>query len=224
MAPRATSPTAAPTRLSPEPGSIRNPAVGALRLAFAALGTAALITTLVQLLDRNGSAVNYFSFFTVLSNILGVVVLCVGGIAQVRGGKPVGDYLRGATCLYLVITGLVSWTLLKNVELPEGQTWTNDVVHGVMPAVVLLDWLIIPPQRALQISRACYWLVFPVVYLAYSLIRGAAVNWYPYPFLDPRSKGYVHVTVMSLVVTVAFLVCTGLIVAVGNWLRARRAA
>jgi hypothetical protein len=224
MAPRVSSPTAAPVLGSPEPAGARELVLGGLRLALAALGTAAMITTLVQVLDQNGSVANYFSYFTILSNIFGVAVLCAGGFAQLRGTKPVPDYVRGAACLYLMITGVVAWTLLRNVALPEGNLWTNDVVHGVMPAAAVLDWLIIPPRGPLRLGRAGYWLVFPLVYLVYSLIRGPIVGWYPYPFLDPRSKGYAHVAVMSLVVTVAFLVFTALIVIVGNRLRARRAA
>jgi hypothetical protein len=227
MAPT-TEPTAAPNKASGATAATatssgsrdlrdrRDPAVSLFRLAFAALGTAAVITTLVQLLDRNGSPVNFFSYFTILSNILGIAVFCAGGIAPLLGGKQVNDYLRGAACLYLAITGVVYWTLLRNVSTPEGHTWTNGVVHGVMPAVMVIDWLIAPPRRTLRYPRVLYWLIFPVAYLAYSLIRGPIAQWYPYPFLDPRKNGYAHVTIMSVVVTVAFVAFMALIAAVGN--------
>jgi hypothetical protein len=211
--PAAPSTTAAPTS--------REWAVGLGRLAFALFDTAAVLTTLDQLLGQGGSPVNFFSYFTILSNIFGIVVFYVGGIAPLRGGAQVNDYVRGASCLYLAITGVVYWTLLRNVATPEGHSWTNLVVHGVMPAVVVIDWLVNPPRRRLERSGALYWLIFPVVYLAYSLIRGPIAQWYPYPFLDPRKNGYVHVAIMSLVVTVAFVLFTALIVVVGNRLRSR---
>ena len=50
------------------------------------------------------------------------------------------------------------------------------------------------------------WLVFPAAYLIYSLIRGPATEWHPYPFLDPRSAGgYGRVAAYSALVLVIFL-------------------
>lgn len=47
-------------------------------------------------------------------------------------------------------------------------------------------------------------LLFPVLWLAYTLVRGAIWKWYPYPFLDVTSHGYARVIVNALVVTVVF--------------------
>jgi len=220
MAP-STEPAAAvgPYR-EPGPGSARDRAVGAFRLAAAGLSVAALITSFVRLRYLDGSVANFFSYFTNISNIMGVVVFVVGGLALLRGRTSVNDYLRGAACLYLMVTGAVYWTLLANTITPVVIPWTNNVVHGVMPAAIVVDWLIAPPRRPLRLSRAVYWLVWPLVYLAYSLVRGPIVGWYPYPFLDPRNRGYVHVAVMSVVVTLIFLLFTALLVVVGNRLRA----
>jgi membrane protease YdiL (CAAX protease family) len=49
------------------------------------------------------------------------------------------------------------------------------------------------------------WLAWPLVYLAYSLVRGAVVDWYPYPFLDPdESGGYAGVAGYALAILAAF--------------------
>ena len=32
-------------------------------------------------------------------------------------------------------------------------------------------------------------MVYPALYLVYTLIRGTRVDWYPYPFLDPDAAG-----------------------------------
>ncbi len=55
-------------------------AVRGLRLAAAGLGIAALATALVQ---STGSVANFFSYFTVESNVLAIVVL-VGGAVLTR--------------------------------------------------------------------------------------------------------------------------------------------
>jgi hypothetical protein len=41
-------------------------------------------------------------------------------------------------------------------------------------------------------------LVYPVVYVAYSLIRGRLVGWYPYPFLNPATSGYTGILLTSI--------------------------
>jgi hypothetical protein len=33
-------------------------------------------------------------------------------------------------------------------------------------------------------------LLFPVAWLAFTLIRGAVIHWYPYPFIDVVTIGY----------------------------------
>ena len=193
--------------------------VGILRVAFGALGLVALTVGY----DRDfhtGDAVNFFFYFTDLSNILGACVLLYGGFAALRGRAGVPDDLvRGAAVLYLVITGLVYWTLLANTINAQTIGWENDVVHGVMPAVLVLDWLISPPTKRLSFGKAGRWLAFPILYLAVSLIRGPIVRWWPYDFLDPTQPGgYAHVTTWSFIVTGIFVLFMLLITWVGNQL------
>jgi len=42
-------------------------------------------------------------------------------------------------------------------------------------------WLIFVPKGSLRWKDALFWLPYPLLYFCYSLIRGAAVGWYPYP-------------------------------------------
>jgi hypothetical protein len=192
--------------------------MGTIRVVF---GVLALIALAVGY-DRDfhtGDGVNFFFYFTDLSNILGSGVLLYGGIAGLRGRPVVPDLVRGAAVLYLVITGLVYWTLLANTINAETIVWQNDVVHGVMPAVLVLDWLFSPPVTRLGFGKASRWLAFPILYLAVSLIRGPIVRWWPYDFLDPTQPGgYTHVTTWSFIVTGVFVVFMLLITWVGNQL------
>lgn len=192
--------------------------MGALRVAFGLLALVALTVGY----DRDfhtGDGVNFFFYFTDLSNLFGAFVLLVGGIAAVRGRPGVPDLVRGSAVLYLLITGLVYWTLLANTINAETIRWQNYVVHGVMPAVLLLDWLISPPKTRLGYGMTSRWLAFPLLYLAVSLIRGPIVRWWPYDFLDPTQPGgYTHVTTWSFIVTGVFVVFGLLITLVGNQL------
>ena len=114
-------------------------------------------------------------------------------------------------------------SLLANQITAETIKWQNDVVHGVMPVAVLLDWVLLPPASRLSLASTSRWLVFPLGYLAVSLIRGPLVQWWPYDFLDPREPGgYLHVTTWSLIVTAVFVLFMLLLTWVANQLGGRR--
>jgi hypothetical protein len=195
-----------------------------IRIGFAVLALVALGVGY----DRDlhiGDAINFFFYFTDLSNLFGAGVLLYGGVAAWRGRPDVPDLVRGAAALYLVITGLVYWTLLASQMTAATIKWENDIVHGVMPAVLVLDWLLMPPAARLSLAKATQWLAFPLLYLAVSLVRGPIVHWWPYGFLDPRKPGgYLHVTTWSLIVTAVFVLFMTLIVAAGNQLGGRRSS
>lgn len=168
-----------------------------LRVAVAALGIAALVTALVT---TSGTAADFFSFFTVESNILAVVVLLGGGLADPRSER--WSFFRGAVTLYMVITGIVYAALLSDVDVQLPAPWTNSVLHQIVPVALLVDWLFLPPWTRASRARALGWLLFPLAYSAYSLIRGPFADWYPYPFLDPRPHGYDHVVVYAIVLAI----------------------
>jgi hypothetical protein len=169
------------------------------------------------------SSVNYFSYFTNISNILGASVFLWVGIGA-RRTMPV-EWIRGAATLYLVVTFLVFAVLLSDIPLGLVLPWVNAVLHQVMPIAVLLDWVFSPPQHRLELRRSLIWLALPIVYLVYALVRGANMGWYPYPFLDPsKVRGYGGVAAYCVGVTVLFLLVTALVTWVGNSLRERRIA
>jgi hypothetical protein len=197
--------------------------VAVYRLGVAVLTAVALAFTAYRA-NLSGGLGNFFSFFTILSNILGTLVFfaAVAAVASGRPGAP--DLLRGAAALYLVITGIVYGIALAHYDTPQVIPWVNIVVHRVTPAVFAADWLIDPPRRPPRFPRALVWLVFPVLYLLYTLVRGPVVGWYPYPFLDPRTHGYAAVAVGCVLVAAAFLAVSALLCAVAARLRGRAEA
>jgi hypothetical protein len=60
-------------------------------------------------------------------------------------------------------------------------------------------------------------MAYPLAYLAYSLIRGPIVDWYPYPFLDPDEVGgYAGVAAYCVAIAAGVLGFIWLIVTLGN--------
>jgi hypothetical protein len=177
-------------------------------LLLAALELAAVITLLVPAI-RESRVSNLLSYFTIESNVLAAVMLTVTAVTVLRGGSTLGRTLtlwRGLATFSMVATGIIYVALLRNVDVQTGSQWTNTVLHYLMPVVLLVDWLITPRAR-IALLAAAWWLVFPLLYLAYSLIRGPIVDWYPYPFLDLRihSGGTVAITGVVLAVGMAVL-------------------
>jgi hypothetical protein len=172
------------------------------RVAFGLLGLSSLVIEVATLHERNRLHLgNFLSYFTVESNLFAGVVLLVGGFVLSERGEPAWlAFLRGAATLYLAITGIVFSLLLAGLEGVEftAVPWDNLVLHYVMPAVIVADWLIAPPSRGIPFRAGLVWLAPPLAYILYSLIRGHSTHWYPYPFLDPGPRGYTGVIQSSI--------------------------
>jgi hypothetical protein len=182
-------------------------AVGSvLRLLMAAAVVAAVLTQLGQTLRLGYSVPNFFSFFTIQSNIIGAVAVVIAALAgpAVRGSLWLSQ-LRGAATLYMAITGMIFSLLLRGADVQTPIPWVNSVLHFIFPLFIVIDWLVDRTVRPLSFRQGLIFLAYPVAYGAYSLIRGAIVDWYPYPFLDPRTNGYGFVAIMMVLVAIVGL-------------------
>jgi hypothetical protein len=180
-----------------------------LRLALASLLTVALLAQLAIGMSRADLTVaNFFSFFTILSNTAAVVMLVLLAGRPDRADDKGFSIYRGAVTVYMSVTGLVYATLLGPTGIDVGLTepWVNWSLHIVGPLAIAADWVIHRPGVRLAGTSLLIWLGFPAAYLVYSLVRGAIVDWYPYPFLDPgETGGYGGVAIWSGVVLVVIL-------------------
>jgi len=190
------------------------------KLVFALLGFSALITEVAATVERGSfTPANFFSFFTVESNIIAVIALLVGAFAVYANKKSIAvDSFRGAATLYMVVTGVVFALLLSGIEgvALTAVPWDNIVLHYIMPIAVALDWIMNPPSRRIEFKKALWWLVFPLAYLAYSLARGPIANWYPYPFLNPANGGYGQIAVTSALILVFGVVLVYVVTRIGR--------
>jgi hypothetical protein len=197
-----------------------------LNLIRAFTGVLALVAIVAQLkvtADANAlNLVNFFSFFTIQSNLIGVAVLLY---LALRGGRRSArvDWWRGAASVYLTITFFVVVFLLSGVDVGLQLPWVDVVLHKVVPIVVVADYLIDPPQTRLTISDGLLWLVFPLAWLGYTMIRGPIAGWYPYPFLDPSDGGYGPVAVTVVAILIAGAALCAVYVGLGNWRAGSRA-
>ncbi len=171
------------------------------RIFFALLGFSAIVTEIATISERGRFVpANFFSFFTIESNVIAVVVLIFSALALVRGkqGKR-NSMLRGANTLNMIIVGIVFSLLLSGLDAElTAVPWDNTVLHYIMPIVVALDWFLDIPKMRITFKQALVWMVLPVAFVIYSLIRGSIIDWYPYPFLNPSGHGYARVITTSI--------------------------
>jgi hypothetical protein len=202
---------------------IRLPAVNRTVLAQGRLGAGALglVAIGVQLVaaaqTAHFNAANFFSYFTILSNVFAAIVLVYSAVRRATPSHRL-DVLRGAATVSMVLVGIVFSLLLAALE-SDIVPWVNVVLHYVMPVVLAADWLIDPPRQRLTMIDGFWWLVLPLAYLIYTLIRGAIVHWYPYPFLDVKLTGAATVGTYVLAIFAAASILVSVVRGIGNRLR-----
>ncbi len=186
----------------------------AYRLGFAAIILAAIIAQFADGASKpNFNPVNFFSFFTIQSNLLAVAAFVGSSVLLLRRKQAASiETFRSAAALYMVMTGIIFALLLSGLvaRLQTTIPWVNSVLHEIAPAVLLADWLFDRPRFGVPFKRALLWAIYPVAYVTYSLVRGTIADWYPYPFLDPRHEGYLTVATVSFVIAVVVLGAIGL--------------
>lgn len=199
-------------------------AVGSvLRLLMAAAVVAAVITQLVNTISNGYSVTNFFSFFTIESNIIGAVAVTTAALAGAAAGRSVWlSQFRGAATLYMGITGMIFSLLLSGADVQTPIPWVNSTLHYVFPLFIVIDWLVDRSVRQLSFRQGLVFLSYPVAYGVYTLIRGPIVDWYPYPFLDPRLHGYAFVAMMMVFVAVVGLALAWVLCWTSRWDFGRR--
>ena len=192
-----------------------------------AIALTALVAVLIQYVTfmrgtDDGLALatlRYFSYFTLMTNCL---VAAGWGTAALLSETTMGrffqrDSVRTAVTGYIVLVGVIYHVLLASIHNPQGLEWyANHLLHTIVPLAVFLEWLFLSGARSARFTQVIAWQVYPVVYTAYTLIKGSITGFYPYPFLDVNALGYSGVAV-QLVGLILTFVLTGIVfVAIGK--------
>ena len=98
--------------------------------------------------------------------------------------------MRAAIALYIFVVAVVYHTLLRHLWEPQGIQLATDIAfHSVMPALYLIDWIFFADKRPMRYAHIPYWVIYPLIYGAYTILRGALSGVYPYPFLNVTELG-----------------------------------
>ena len=190
------------------------------RVLLALLALTAIGRQFMLHVGASYSALNFFSYFTNLSNLVAAFVLLFSVVSVSSASR---DHIRYASTVNMAVVGLTFAALLRNVDLGALLPWVNIVLHYIMPVAVVLDWLVRPPASRLETKTILLAMVFPAIYLAYVVIRGKSTGWYPYPFLNPANVGGDGgVAMYALGISATFLLAGWALLAIGNRLASPR--
>jgi hypothetical protein len=167
-----------------------------------------------------GSIVFLFSFFTIMTNIGAVLVhvslLSPSGYAWFPAFA--GSRLRAGVAVAISLVFIVYATVLARLWQPQGLFLLCDVLlHYVTPVLFVLWWLIAGADGSTRWRDISWWMVYPLAYLAYVLLRAPIAGEVPYPFLDVEKNGAASVAVSALATTGLFLVLCVIAVFADHW-------
>ena len=166
-----------------------------------------------------GAIVFYFSFFTILTNLLVALgttfpVLAPHSRASSFFNRP---SVQTGIAIYIFVVAVVYSLVLRQLWAPTGpQRLADFTLHDLIPFLYVAFWIFYVPKNGLRWVHAIWWLGYPFVYLVYTLIRGSMTRTYPYPFLDAAAVGYSRMLANATALMMVFLGAGLAIVAVSR--------
>ena len=165
------------------------------------------------------SIVRFFSYFTILTNLLvaiaSTVLLMKNSTAKEKFFS--NPSVLAAVTVYIVIVGIIFNILLRPIlKMQFPGELVSDILHVVTPVLFLIFWLKYVPKNSLQWKGVFAWLLYPVLYMIYTLVHGAVTHFYPYPFIDINQLGYEQGLINGLLILGAFLLVSLLLVGLGK--------
>lgn len=155
--------------------------------------------------------IRLISFFTIEANLIVAIASISLAIDPDRDGRR-WRVLRLLSVTCIAVTGVVYVSVLRGlVEFTPAARVADTGLHYVTPVLVVLGWLAFGPRPRVSVGIIGVALAFPLLWLAYTLVRGEVADWYPYPFVDVANEGYAVVLLNCVVVTLVFLALSGLL-------------
>ncbi len=184
------------------------------------------LTLVARLADGDsvlGTLFYFATFFTILTNAM--MALCY--VAAVSGWTWLGwwrtSFARALTAGSIAMVSLYYIFFLSGLTDPSGLgAILNIYMHYLAPWLFVLWWILTPGHGTLRYADIPRMLVYPLVYLAVVMIRGAFVNEYPYPILRANEFGYVQVAINCVFMLIGFVVIYALTVLIDRWLGRRQ--
>ena len=193
------------------------------RIVFAIVGWGALIFQFGLMVAGQGGwalitrTVNFFSFFTILTNLLVALALTGPLLGEHRrlARWSASEGVRAAVAIYIAVVGLIYHFILAPAWHPTGNALiANVLLHYVMPVAFVIDWLAFTLKGRLRWIDPVKWLTYPALYGVWTVAHGLATHWWPYGFVNIDKLGWGGFAVSGVATALFFLIVGLVIVAI----------
>lgn len=175
----------------------------------------------VQGVPRMELVIRFFSYFTILTNILVAVMFTMAAFSDNTFFTRPG--VQTAITVYIIVVGLIYNLVLRFLWSPQGmQRFTDELLHTIIPVSAVVYWVKYVRKDGLVYRNCFLWLLFPFAYILFVALRGAASGFYPYPFIDVTRLGYPRALLNGLGMVLIFMGLSLFLTAIGQWLKHRQ--
>ncbi|MWN05791.1 Pr6Pr family membrane protein [Gilliamella sp. Pas-s95] len=138
-----------------------------------------------------GRLVYYYSFFTVLSNLM-LALSCFWLAVNPNCHRYSFKVIRLNGLVGVIITIIIYNLVLRSIHNPPNTLLkiANESLHVVIPILGVLSWFIWGPFRRINVKVIVGSILSMIGYGVYIFIRGYYTNQYPYPFINVVQVGY----------------------------------
>jgi hypothetical protein len=172
----------------------------------AAIGWISLVLRYLvgQNFETLSKTVVYFSYFSILANILATLMLTEAALLPPGGRRWLTrPAVASGSTLYMAVVGLATlppplWMLDQRLLI------CDSLLHYLMPILVLRFWLVYVPRGKLALWHLTVWLIFPVVYGIYLRFFGT-----PYIAFNAARLGTAQAMTNTALMAISFLAFGG---------------
>lgn len=162
--------------------------------------------------------IRYFTFFTILSNILVAIVFTSEWLQSNLLKFFLKSNTQIAVAVYIFVVGFVYNTILRFIWQPKGwDKLADELLHLVIPIVYILYWYFKFSKKEINYKSIFGWLLFPMLYIIVVMIRGYFSGYYPYPFLHVGNLGVEKVIYNSILMTLFFVIISFVFYKINNF-------
>lgn len=154
---------------------------------------------------------DFFAYFTNWSNIVVGIVMTLLWRQSSRTSSKFFAVMRIDSLIMITVTGLVYALVLAPLDNLQGwQYVSNTFVHYITPILTILVFIVFGPRKQMSLRLILPSLILPLIWVAFTLLRGLFIDAYPYGFINVAKWGYGTVS-MNIVGVVIVGVLVGLI-------------
>ncbi len=169
-----------------------------------------------------GRTIDWLGYFTIWSNIIVGVVLTLLAINP-RRDSPRLRVLRIDTLMMISITGIVYAAIIAPYVTNRGwEHVSNALLHQITPVLTIIVFVVAGPRGWFEPKKILAALIIPIVYVIYTLLRGAVIGAYPYSFFNVAKYGYTAVLINVVAIAVFGLILAFIYMGIDRLIMRRR--